>query len=451
MISFILLIILILAALFVSFIFSGSETALASIEYEGNIQKYFETEGSTKAKKLLEIWKTKPWRILNAIVIGNNIATIVISIVSVNLARQAANYFDVSATVLAFWFAVCSIVLVFVFCDMLPKILGREHPEKFFLKSVSIILFFEKVIYPINSLFSKQMSWISEVFGFKIIVKSQIRDEEVLEVLDIGKSEGSIDEGEKKVIESILSFEDLTVESVMMPKTKMDCIDIKEPLEDILEKIKKWKHSRIPVYENEFDNIIGLLYTKDLLILNEHKDLIILKDMLRPVQFVPEAKKVRNLLVEFKKGHYHLAIVIDEYGVVQGMITMEDILEEIVGDILDEYDVFDTNIITYKQRMFLVNGDIELEVLDNELQLDLREDCEDEVRTLSGYIMFISGRIPKKGEIIRHKNLIFWIKDVDGRLIKKIAIKKHEQNKCGILTHKQYYSKNTKFQKQIFP
>jgi putative hemolysin len=256
--------------------------------------------------------------------------------------------------------------------------------------------------------------------------KIEIKEDEVLEVLDIGEAEGSIDESEKEVIESIISFEDLTVDSVMMPKTKMDCIDVNEPLADILDKVKKWKYSRIPVYENEFDNIIGLLYTKDLLILNEHKDLIILKDMIRQVQFVPEAKKVRDLLIEFKKGHYHLAIVIDEYGVVQGMITMEDILEEIVGDIFDEYDVVDTNITPYKQGMFLVNGDVELEVLDHELNLCLTEDCNDEVRTLSGYIILISGKIPKKGEIIRHKNMLFWIKDVDKRIIKKVVIKKYE-------------------------
>ena len=148
--------------------------------------------------------------------------------------------------------------------------------------------------------------------------------------------------------------------------------------------------------------------------------------MLRPVYFVPGAKKVRDLLIEFRKGHYHLAIVIDEYGLVQGMITMEDILEEIVGDILDEYDVVDTNIAEYRQGMFLVDGGTELEVLDEKLDLQLTEDCDDEARTLSGYIMFISGRIPKKGEIIRHKNLLFWIKDVDKRIIKKVAIKKYE-------------------------
>ena len=421
-------IILLFVALFFSFIFSGSETAFASLEYYGDIQKYLNETENSKTKKLLEIWKSKPWRILNAIVIGNNIFAIIISVTSVNLARHSSGYFNVSPIVAVFWFTVFAIFLNFIFGDMIPKVIAREHPEKFFLKTASTILMFEKMIYPINSVFSKQMKWISEVFGFNIIYNSQkkIKEEEVLEVLDMGESEGSIDESEKEVIESIISFEDLTVDSVMMPKTKMDCIDVNEPLSSILKKVKKWKYSRIPVYENEFDNIIGLLYTKDLLVLNEHQDLIILKDMLRPVYFVPEAKKVHDLLVEFKKGHYHLAIVIDEYGVVQGMITMEDILEEIVGDILDEYDVFDTNIIAYKQGMFLVNGDIELDVLDTNLDLKLKADCDDEARTLSGYIMFISGRIPKKGEIIRHKNLFFWIKDVDKRLIKKVAIKKYE-------------------------
>ena len=267
MITLIVSIVLILFALFLSFIFSGAETALASLDYNGTIAEDFENYTDKKLAKVLKIWKSKPWRILNAIIIGNNIMTIVISIIGINLARETAKSFAISETLMAFWFAVFSIGLVLIFGEIIPKVLAREYPEKFFTKTINIILFFDKIIYPINVLFSKQMTWISEVFGFNIMEKSEIKEDEVLEVLDIGEAEGSIDESEKEVIESIISFEDLTADSIMMPKTKMDYINVKDNISDILKKVKKWKYSRIPVYDNDFDNIIGLLYTKDLLVL----------------------------------------------------------------------------------------------------------------------------------------------------------------------------------------
>ncbi len=411
---------LIIFFLATDFIFSGIETALASIELESNIEDLPIDE---KSAKILKLWKIKPWRILNFLVICTNICTVAISLISVNLAINLSESLGVSQNFLLTLSSITAIMLVFLFGETFPKIIARNYPTLFFLKTIKFVLFFWDIMTPINNIFNKTMIWISGVFGFKIFMKKNLREQDINEILDLVEHEGSIDETEKELIESMMAFDELTAGSIMMPKSKMDCITLNENIESVLEKVKLWKHSRIPIYEGEIDNIVGLLYAKDLLVLKENRDLVILKDMLRPAYFIPPTKKVRKLLEEFKVGHYHLAVVVDEYGSVQGMLTIEDILEEIFGNILDEYDVLELSILKHKQGAFLVNGDIELDFLDDKLHLNLEKNCPDEVRTLSGFISFVSGKIPKKGEIIRYKNIVFWIKEVDRRVVKKVVLK----------------------------
>ncbi|HEY6952463.1 MAG TPA: CBS domain-containing protein, partial [Bacteroidota bacterium] len=170
------------------------------------------------------------------------------------------------------------------------------------------------------------------------VLKAELSEEEIRQVIDAGTQSGVIDKTEHELIRSILSFSDLTAKEVMVPRPDIIALDLTMSREAILRRVIDEGYSRLPVYEKSIDNIVGIIYSKDLLSLLEHRDLIILQDIIRPAFFIPESKKISELLRDLQQHKVHLAIVIDEHGGTEGIVTMEDIIEEIVGEILDEYD-----------------------------------------------------------------------------------------------------------------
>lgn len=425
MITGIVIVSCLICAFIISALFEGAETAIASLEYSALTRE--PASLNSKSGGLFFMWEKFPWRVLNALLLGNTLCVILISVMTTYVAHIITASTGISFTLTVL---VCSMgitVGTIVFCQLIPKIIARRNPVATFNRVAPFIAFVERVILPVTRIVTDIMFWLTHKLGIRLDTPHyKVTEHDILEFLDIGAAEGIIGAGEKEVIASLVQFGDHTVRDIMTPRATMDCINISDGLDAMIRKANALKYSRIPVYEGTMDNLVGVVYAKDLLIAWNNKDLIIVQDLLRPVYFIPPTKKLSELLREFKQGHHHLAIVTDEYGVVLGMVTIEDILEEIVGDIFDEYDTDDPLVVPLKDGGFSVHPHIELATLDKKLGLSLEKDAPEEVRTLSAYLMFVTGKIPKKNDIIRKNNCVFFVNDVVKHVIKKVIVYKEQ-------------------------
>jgi len=249
-------------------------------------------------------------------------------------------------------------------------------------------------------------------------------EEEIETFVNEARSEGIIEKEEGILLKSVVQFSDTVVREIMTPRVDMACIRKESTVEKLRELVVKEKHSRIPVYKDKIDNIEGMVIAKDLLEYSEdrYKNNTI-EPLIRPVYFVPESMKVSELLKEFQKRKQKLAIVVDEHGGVSGLVTMEDLMEEIVGDILDEYDMEEAQIVEKGPHDYLVSGNAEVEKVEELFDLDI---AEDDYITVGGLITHHLGRLPRQGEHIQIKGLSLEILEVGQKRIKKLRVKKGE-------------------------
>ena len=252
------------------------------------------------------------------------------------------------------------------------------------------------------------------------LVKTRLSEEDLKEVLEASTISGAIDRAEHELIKSILEFTDTTVKEIMVPRPDVVALDITMPRDVLVRKVIDEGYSRLPVYRESIDNIIGIIYSKDLLSLLEHRDLILLQDIIRPVFFVPESKKISQLLREFQQKKAHLAIVTDENGGTEGIITMEDIMEEIVGEIHDEYDEVSKAIEPAKDGSVIVDARLSVSDFNSKFVTDLPEAPEYE--TLAGFMQKVLGRLPEIGESIAFQEFQFTILSKTARRIRQVRV-----------------------------
>ena len=247
---------------------------------------------------------------------------------------------------------------------------------------------------------------------------------ELLETLRESHKEGLIDADALAMIEGVFQVGELAARDILVPRSQIDWIDINESIEDTIAEVIKAAHSRFPVYEDNRDNVIGILLAKDLLRHSQEEDFQ-LRDWLRPAVFIPESKRLSVLLRDFREHRNHIAIVVDEYGGVAGLVTIEDVLEQIVGDIEDEHDTDDIedNIIKVSDSKFRIRGITELEQVNDALGTAFEDDDND---TLAGFILKNIGRVPHKGESIKIQNIIFEIQRADARQVHVLLATKTE-------------------------
>jgi magnesium and cobalt transporter len=247
---------------------------------------------------------------------------------------------------------------------------------------------------------------------------------ELLETLRESHKEGLIDADALAMIEGVFQVGELAARDILVPRSQIDWIDINESVEDTIAEVIKAAHSRFPVYEDNRDNVIGILLAKDLLRHSQEEDFQ-LRDWLRPAVFIPESKRLSVLLRDFREHRNHIAIVVDEYGGVAGIVTIEDVLEQIVGDIEDEHDTDDIedNIIKVSESKFRIRGITELEQVNDALGTSFQDDDND---TLAGFILKNIGRVPHKGESIKIHNITFEIQRADARQVHVLLATKTE-------------------------
>ncbi|QXE85694.1 hemolysin family protein [Geomonas nitrogeniifigens] len=255
--------------------------------------------------------------------------------------------------------------------------------------------------------------------------KKKVTEAEIQEIMDAGEEEGVINQEENAMIRSILTLGDSMVREIMLPRMEMACVSIEDEVREVLKSIIASGHSRLPVYEGTIDNVIGLIYAKDLLrYWGEPDHAIELRKLIRPPFFIPETKNLEELLHDFKKRRVHMAVVIDEYGGTAGLVTIEDLLEEIVGDIQDEYDLETERLSVQTDGSIVADGRLPIEELEEQFDVEIEKE---NFETVGGLLFHLTGRIPAEGEVIENDSLVLTVLEADERRIAKVHIARRQQ------------------------
>ena len=252
------------------------------------------------------------------------------------------------------------------------------------------------------------------------LLQTTLSEDELMQVIDASSLSGTIDKTEHELIKSVLEFSDITAKEIMVPRLDIVALDISMPRDVLVRKVIEEGYSRLPVYKGTIDHIIGVIYSKDLLSLLEHRSLIILQDIIRPARFIPESKKISLLLREFQQNKVHIGIVVDEYGGTEGIVTMEDIVEEIVGDILDEYDEMRKTVEQASDGTVIL--DAALSIADFNVQFREKLPEAPDYETLAGYLQKITGKLPDSNEEIKTENFVFKILTKTARRIRQVMV-----------------------------
>lgn len=302
------------------------------------------------------------------------------------LGNSAKNVAIVLVTILLSFFTL-------IFGELVPKRLGMKHHEKIAFGTVGIIRAISVILAPFVKLLTVTTNAVSKLFGVSETDEEVVTEEEIRMMVDAGEEKGAIDEEEKEMINNVFEFDDIVVSEIMIPRNDLFAVDINLTVGELFEELENDRtYSRIPLYEEEIDNIQGILYIKDTL--NKPKETK-LKDLMREAYYIPETKKLNELFNELKTMKLQMAIVIDEYGGTAGLVTMEDLLEEIVGDIFDEYDEIENLYEVVDEKTYIVDAGIPIYDLSKIIGIEIEEGDYD---TLSGYVLELLGRLPKEDE-----------------------------------------------------
>lgn len=428
--SVLLEILLIFMLVFVNALFVATEYAIVrtrTTELEPLISK-----GSSNAKITKQIL-TELQSYISACQLGITIVNLLLGWIGEDvffgLLSPLFDYFSLSST----FSKTLSVFIGLGFITYFTITVGELAPKAIAIRhyiNISVFLsrplrMFYKIFKPFIWLLNTSANLILKLIGIEKLTAEEAfhSEEEIRQIILEGRKTGVIDQTEHALIEKIFDFNDKTAKEIMVPRNMMTAIDIDENRERIIQIVIEDGYSRIPVYKDSIDNIIGIIYSKDLIGAAEHKDLILLNEIIRPVHFIPENKHIGEILKDFQKKRIHIGIVVNEHGGVEGLITLEDILEEIVGEIEDEYDIETEKIKRDKKGMFLVNPDISIEEFNKRFNTDIPED-NDEYQTLSGFLQTVTGHIPEIYERIDYKGLVFTIMKKTGNRLLQIKIQR---------------------------
>jgi putative hemolysin len=388
-------------------------------------------EKGSKAAKIVQGFQMNPEQIIATTNVGFIISLIIASFLTgiVVLYDFAPYLATLEVSLLHDYGNIISIVIgvillasfTIVFVELVPKSLALKFPTPTAVSIAYPFLWASKILKPIVVVLRGSSNLILIQFKDKTsFSEARVSEEEFKLLLEEGRKTGTIDKTEQELITSIFEFTDTAAKEVMIPRTDVVAISIDTQREKLINIVLEEGYSRLPVYSGSIDNIIGIVYTKDLISLLEHRDIIILQDILRPAYFVPETKKISQLMRELQQKNIHMAIVIDEFGGTEGIITMEDILEEIVGEIHDEYDEELKEVESSSDGSFLVNARINIADFNEKFSVEIPE--SNDYDTISGFLHKITGHIPELNEEINHHNIHFTIVKKSQRRLRQVKV-----------------------------
>lgn len=410
-------IIFLVILLMLSAFFSSAETALTTVN---RIRlRTLAEDGNQRAARVLRITDDSG-KMLSAILIGNNIVNLSASSIATSLAIKVWGSMGagIATGILT--------LLILIFGEISPKTLATIHAEKISLSYSGSIEFLMKLLTPVIYIINKLS------MGFLLLLRvdpnaadQQMTEEELRTIVDVSRETGVIESEEHEMINNLFDFGDAQAKEVMVPRIDMTFADINSSYNELIKIFQEDKFTRLPVYEENTDNIVGILNMKDLL-LYEDKEHFNVRNIMREPYFTYEHKNTAELFIEMRKSSISIAIVLDEYGATAGLITLEDLLEEIVGEIRDEYDTDEEDpILPLNEREYIVLGSANLEDLCEELNLNFTSEDYD---TIGGYLIGLLDHLPEKNEIIiTDDNVLLRVEQMDKNRIEKIYIKKPEE------------------------
>lgn len=397
--------------LMISAFFSASETSLTSLS---KIRLRYMVEENIKGAKLVERLTEQPDKLISSILVGNNISNIAGSSLATAIALElfGGNAVAISTTVMT--------ILVLVFAEITPKSLAAQNSEKVSIKVSKPLSLIVNILNPIIIVLNKVTNLLVKILGGKVDENTPyITEDELKSIVNVSHEEGVLEVEEKQMIYNVFEFGDLQIKDVMVQRTDISAIDVNFNLNKILEAIKQDKYSRYPVYENNIDNIIGILNVKDFIYSDYQEDNFNIIEYTRQPHFTYEFKRITELFKEMKKNRDHIAIILDEYGGTAGIATIEDLIEEIVGEIEDEYDEVEKEIEKIGEREYIVNGSTRIVFINGFFGFNIKSDDFD---SIGGFITGQMGRLPKVGEVIVYENVRFIVKSVLKHRIQKVKI-----------------------------
>lgn len=408
---------LLLLLLAISAYCSSAETAITSIDE--NRLRYLVKINKDKAAGLSALL-AQPNELITAILVMNNLANVGASAVA-TLLFLAVIPWDLPKYLTGLLVTGVMTISLLILGEITPKTFAKNNAERLTLAVINQIYLLTRILRPVIRLFHATARGIGRIFGKELTEREPltVSDEQIETLVNAGEEHGLFDVREGEMIRRILDLGEITVAHVMVPRTEMRAIEVTTPLDRVLEIAAKDGHSRFPVYQQVPDNIVGTLYVKDLLRNNPDKGRT-LHELLHPTYYTPLTKPVNVLLREFQKDRVHQAVVVDEYGGVAGLVTLEDILEEIVGEIEDEFDQPVTLIKRISSNEAIANGDTEIKYLNQTLGIDLPDD---EWMTISGLILYYLEDMPHVGEEITVGNVLLTVKEATEREIISVRVK----------------------------
>lgn len=409
--SDILQLVILVLLLSASAFFSSAETALMTSN-KLRIRNLAEN-GDKRAEKVLEITANTD-KMLSAILIGNNIVNLSASALSTTLTLKmfGSSLVGIATGILTF--------LILVFGEITPKNVASKNAENIALKYIGIISVLVVILTPAIYIVNKVAGIVISLFIKNNDDNNMVTEDELRAMVEVSHEDGVIEKEEKKMIVNVVDFGDTVAGDIMLPRVDMVMVSVESSYDEILKIFREERYTRIPVYEESPDNVIGILNVKDFLLI-EDKGNFSVKEHLREPLYTYEYKKTSSLMVDMRKTGANIVIVLDEYGTTVGLITLEDMLEEIVGEIRDEFDADeDEGITKISETEYLIDGSTNLDDVNDRIGLEL---SSEEYESIGGIIMEKLGRLPVEGEVITFDNIILTVKKMDHARIEKVGLK----------------------------
>ena len=390
--------------------FSSSETALTSVNQIRLRQRA--TEGDKKSMTVLKLLE-KPQDVISSILIGNNIVNIASSAVATVFFTQL---FGASGPVVA---TVVMTILVLIFGEVLPKTAAQQQPEMISRKVAKPISRITTIFKPVVFLLTALSGLVTKWLFSHVDEAPTITEEEFKALVEVGEEEGVLQREERAYIDNVLDFSSATASDMMKPRTSVVALDVEATEEEIFELLKDNRYSRIPVYEDSIDHIIGILYMKDVVRLLAQGETIHLREILRDPYFIGESAVADRIFRELKARNLSIAVVVDEYAGTSGIITMEDILEELVGNIDDEYDLENSAVIFLESGVYLVDPELRIDEINDYFHMSLESEKSD---SIGGFVIELLDRIPKQGDVVRYGDILFTVNEMQGLKMTKLKM-----------------------------
>lgn len=410
--------VVLLVMLIMSAFFSGAETAFTAVN---KLRVRNLSEKKVNSAAVLERLLEKPGRVITTLLIGSNIVNIATSTLATALViSYFGPHYDIAliTTVVT----VIMTILIVVFGEIIPKNIAITHAEKFSLSIAPFLRLVMKVMGPISTFLSGLSRVFIRTIGGNVPEKgSVLTTEELQMMLKVSEEEGIIEEEEKEMIQGIFDLSKIIVREIMTPRTDMACIELNSTVDDVIDIASESGHSRIPVFEDSIDNVKGVIYIKDLLKVTPEDKKKGIKKFIKEAHYVPETKKVDELLSRMRINKNHIAVVVDEYGGTAGVVSIEDILEQIVGEIQDEFDEEDPiKMKKLGENLYSLSAKTSIWEVNELLEINIPE--SEDYDSLGGFICDIVGEIPLKNRVIEWENLIFKVLDASKQQVLMVQV-----------------------------